>query len=308
MLAITPSYPPVSRVGAWLATHGFLRYLVECGHEVTVFAGGKRASSYDLDGVTVHTVLRGRTFARNAADDVDVVVSHATGDGFEVEVAKSAGVPHVRLVHGPGSFATDGADLLVANSIATATALGSDIPTIVCHPPVDMAAHKVERTGDAVTIVNRSKNKGIKTLWRVSERQPHRRFIGVKGGYDYQEDPRPSNWELWNTCQDMRLVWAQTSVLAVPSLFEAWGMVAVEAMSNGIPVIAHPTPGLLEAVGQGGLFRHRDDIDGWCEALDQLDDPAEYALASQRARERAEQLDPRPDLERFRMALEDLCA
>src|SRR5690606_41926511 len=67
VLAATPSYPPYSRVGAWLATHQFLRHLVSCGHEVTAYAIRRRKRGYEVDGGRVESVLRGQDSARNVA-------------------------------------------------------------------------------------------------------------------------------------------------------------------------------------------------------------------------------------------------
>ena len=40
-------------------------------------------------------------------------------------------------------------------------------------------------------------------------------------------------------------------------------MAAVEALAHGIPVIAHPTPGLRESLGFAGTYVDRDNIDAW---------------------------------------------
>lgn len=60
---------------------------------------------------------------------------------------------------------------------------------------------------------------------------------------------------------------------------------------SGIPVIAHPTAGLKEALGPAGLFRDRDDPKSWCSLIDELGKRDVYRTWSARARERAEVLD-----------------
>ncbi|WP_262928542.1 glycosyltransferase family 4 protein [Streptomyces sp. CBMA152] len=47
-------------------------------------------------------------------------------------------------------------------------------------------------------------------------------------------------------------VYSRSRVILMPSLYESWGRVAVEAFASGIPVIAHTTPGLVESMGEAG--------------------------------------------------------
>ena len=61
-------------------------------------------------------------------------------------------------------------------------------------------------------------------------------------------------------------------------------------LASAIPVIAHPTPGLVESLGPAGIFVDRDDPDGWVRALAELDRPRAYATASRAASARAEEL------------------
>jgi glycosyltransferase involved in cell wall biosynthesis len=87
----------------------------------------------------------------------------------------------------------------------------------------------------------------------------------------------------------------------MPSERETWGMTGVEAMASGIPVIAHPTPGLLESLGDAGVFVDRSDADGWVEQIERLHDPTEWATASAKALTRAAELRDlmRDDIARF---------
>lgn len=304
VLAVVPNYPPASRVGAWLATHQFLRHMASVGHDVTVFVSRSRQRAWELDGVRVETAIRGRSHALELARGADVVVSHAGDGGHGLEVARAAGKPAVRMVHGHGYANIGDADLAVFNSHSLRRSARHDGPAIVCHPPVFAADHDVDRTGaEAVTIVNCSRDKGIKTAWRLAELEPDRLFLGVRGGYGEQVTPRARNFSTLPSQPDMRRVWRVTRVLLMPSCFETWGMVGVEAMCAGIPVIAHPTPGLLESLGDAGWFVDRDDIRGWRRILARLDDPDEYAAASSAARARAAELDPAADLARFAEAV-----
>ena len=87
------------------------------------------------------------------------------------------------------------------------------------------------------------------------------------------------------------LVWSRTRVLLMPSEAESWGRVGVEALCSGIPVIAHPTLGLLEALGGAGVFVDRDDLVGWAKALADLDNPIEYGMRASAAIMRARQVE-----------------
>lgn len=290
VLAVTHRYPPRSLVGAWIATHRFLAHLAAAGHTVTVFAHRDRDSRYTHDGVTVETGLRGRSHAHRLARDADILISHCGDVGLPAEVARRSGLPHVRMVHGHGSADTETADLLVFNSRAMATSTPHDVPSIVCHPYVDPDQHRVDTVGELITIVNCSRPKGIKTAWRCAEHLPGHDFLGILGGYGEQVRPRARNFTVEGTTSDMRTVWSRTRLLLVPSIAEAWGMVGVEAMCSGIPVIAHPTPGLRESLGSAGIFCDRDDTDSWVDAIRRLDDPAEYSRAARLARSRADAL------------------
>lgn len=308
VLAVTPLYPPASRVGAWLATHGYMRHLVRRGHEVAVASYLSSRRPWTIDGIRVRTARGGKSSLLQAARGVDVVVSHYGDNGQGVQAAKLGGVPSVQLVHGWIRKRPNSADLLVCNSQATYEACGRPEGAIVCRPPTFAAEHYVEQTGDAVTIVNCADDKGIRTAGRLAEALPDLPFLGVRGDYLAQVIPRQQNFTVLPSQRDMRAVWSQTRVLLMPSKHETWGMVGVEAMTSGIPVIAHPTPGLLESLGPAGIFCDRDDLDAWVAELDRLNDPDEYATASQRARERAAALDPTPDLDAFVDALEALTA
>lgn len=70
--------------------------------------------------------------------------------------------------------------------------------------------------------------------------------------------------EMWNE------IVASTAVV-IPSIWdEPFGMVAIEAMELGVPVVASRVGGLSESVGLGGLLFERNDASGLAETLARL--------------------------------------
>jgi hypothetical protein len=303
--AIVPNYPPASRVGAWLCTHRYLAHLAARGHGVVVIPrAGDHERAFSLDGVDV---ARSCESAVVHASRSDLVISHAGDAGYGAQIAATCGKPNVRLVHGhlDDPTALDGAELIVFNSHALAATLDCAGPSIVCHPPVIADEHRTT-PGDRVTLVNMCEPKGGELFWRLARCSP-RKFLGVRGDYGTQYIDSMPNVDVIPTTTNMRDdVWARTRILLMPSERETWGMVGVEAMASGIPVIAHPTDGLRESLGSAGVFVDREDGQGWLDAIDRLHKPKEWAKASARALARSAELDPTADLERFATAMESI--
>jgi len=304
--AITPRYPPASRVGAWLATHRLMRHVVERGHHVHVFAQLDRAQRYELDGVVVDTGLRGASYAHEIAADADVVVSHCGDGGFGAEVAAAAGRPSVRMAHGGGPHGALDAALVVFNSESLRDASDWSGPSIVVRPYVDPAEYRT-KPGDCITLVNLAEAKGGGLFGRLARAMPDRPFLGVRGGYGAQQVPPWRNVTVIGPTSNMRDdVYARTRVLLMPSLYETWGMVGVEAMASGIPVIASPTPGLRESLGAAARFAPLDDPHDWVAAIDEV--LGDWPAWSRRAKARSRELARIDDRDRFVEALERVVA
>jgi glycosyltransferase involved in cell wall biosynthesis len=76
--------------------------------------------------------------------------------------------------------------------------------------------------------------------------------------------------------------------LVLPSLYEGFGLPALEAMACGTPVLASTTSSLPEVVGDAGLLVDPLDVDAIAGALGRLaDDPALRAELAARGRARA---------------------
>lgn len=311
VVAILPACAP-RPVGSWLSTHECLRHLVERGHDVVAVAARTYEPGYVHEGVRVESGgMRGRAWMIDLAADADVVIAHSGGPDVATIAAARHGRPLVLMVHGFGPHDLAAAALVVCCSEAVRTRVRppAGTPTIVVRPPVARAAYEVDRRGDRVTIVNLTDDKGVRTAWRVAERLPHVPFLGVRGGWGRQVEPRTANFEVVGPVTDMRQVYAATSVLLMPSRSETWGRVGVEAMCSGIPVVAHPSPGLREALGDAAIWVHRDNDKAWAAEVERLlDDREWYGDRSAAAEARARELDRvrETDLERFEAALEQV--
>lgn len=306
IVALLSSYPPGRRIGAWIATHSYLAYLVARGHHVDVFTRADRGPVDSLDDVTIGTDTDAAVSA--AMSSADVVVSHAGNTVRAAAVAARWRKPNVRMAHGmiPDPEVLEGAALVVFNSHNLATSVDCRSPWIVCHPPVVAEEFRTE-PGDRVTLVNLSEQKGGELFWRLVRCAPHRRFLGVVGAHGNQYIERAANAEIIGTTGDMRGdVYARTRLLLMPSDQETWGMTAIEAAASGIPTIASDLPGLRESLDDAGIYVDRADGQAWLDAIERLHDPTEWSAASAAVLVRSAELDPTADLDRFLDAMEGL--
>lgn len=307
VVAVTPLYPPASRVGAWLATHDLLVGAAAGGHNVTVHTRLTSRRSDTVDGIPV---LGDEDLAATLIRSADVVVSHLGDDGWAKSQAEAAGVPWVPIIHGHTAAASvkcRGAAHVVASSSAALASSGWSGPATIVWPPTFRDRHFVPTIGRSVTLVNVSKPKGAGVFWGLADHLKAVRFLGVHGGYGGQVVPSnlPANVALWPSQMDMRLVWRSTKVLICPSSHESWGMVGVEAAHSGIPTVASDIPGLRESLGDAGTFVDPEDLDGWVSAVDALmSDPRKWRERSEAARARAAEVDPEESVRRFVAVLE----
>lgn len=83
----------------------------------------------------------------------------------------------------------------------------------------------------------------------------------------------------WINEEEKHRMLCECRMFAIPSVHEAYGMVAAEAMSYGKPVIASNTGGLPEVVGNAGILIPPQDEKALAEAVNALDSDAEKRLA-----------------------------
>jgi glycosyltransferase involved in cell wall biosynthesis len=299
---------PANRGGSELMLHELLAALARAGHHPELIVTEQDGPTVDLDGVLVHQGAEHLDRLRTEAYDVGI--GHHKETGRILDWAHRTRRPAVQVVHNTNRltarFLARRSALVVYNTRWLHRAHGRRARALVVHPPVWGEQHVTTR-GDMITLVNPIPAKGAATFYALAERLPEHRFLAVEGGYQRDEQLRRPDLPnvVWqpHTADMRRDVWARTRLLLMPSDYESWGMVGVEAMHSGIPVIAHPTPGLRESLAGAGTFIDRDDVDAWGTAIRRLYDDE---VASRRARARAAELDPRPELDAFVRAVEAL--
>lgn len=316
VVALLHGYPPHHNAGAEWMLHSLLRHLTGEGWTVTVvLVPARRGHHYQIDGIGVRYADKADALTR--VDQADVAVTHLDATRRAATLCQHTGTPLVHVIHNDRQLAhhkvaPNQAQLIVWNSewIADAHQDGTwdDVPQIVVRPPVFADDYRTDGGGDRITLVNLFRPKGSELFWQLAEKMPHRRFLAVRGSYGDQHIPKaiPTNVDLLGMTQDMRGdVYSRSRLVLMPSAYESWGRVAIEAAASGIPTIAHPTPGLLEALGWAGIFADRDNHDEWVHLIDRLCDNEDlYRWCSAAARARSDDLDPAGDLERWTAALE----
>lgn len=306
VLATIHMGPPTHNAGSELMIHTMLRYLADQGHEAAAVVG--RGEDRTYQGVSYRSTagMRGQhadRLRKELHQWADVVVTHLDHSRIAMRYAAKARKPLVHLVHNhlqleANQVTAGNCALAVMNSHWLAERVQWPHRQIIVRPPVWQDDYRTT-PGDHVTMVNLTESKGCETFYELARRRRADRFLGVVGAYGHQLLRQIPNVEVADHTGNMRdNVYTRTRVLLMPSDYESWGRVGVEALSSGIPVIAHPTDGLLESLGDAGIFCDRADIAAWERELERLDDPAEYRQASNAAVQRAGELD--------RIALDDL--
>lgn len=319
--------PPWRNAGSETVLRAMLNALAGAGHEVRCYVTDIRRMPEvsAIDDVSYHRVPNAPIGIREILRfGAQATLTHHQNSVIALRYLqgrRTGRVPVVYLTHNHMDYPNARPlqlrpDLVVHNSQWVADALdtkyGAPTASLIVRPPLDYERHRVEATGDAVTLVNTNTDKGSAIFYRLAERNPAIPFLAVEGGHGPQHrPPRTLGNVTWvPATADMKPVWSGTRVLAMPSIYESYGLVGVEAGCSGIPTICSDTPGLRESQGSAGVFvADRDDVDQWHVALNALlSDDAYYADRSQAAAKNSMDLADATarDLARFVAAVEDL--
>lgn len=284
ILALVHGYPTMQNAGAEWMLHEMMKFLKEKGHKVQVLVHADIAS-YDIDGVSVS---KDRD-VKKAVLQADLVISHLKQAGRSLNLCEFYKKPYVQVIHNCNYYdilnvkhKPKGADRFVYaiyNSEYTKKEMNYKCPSIIVHPFVDPKRYKTKK-GKKITLINLFERKGGKFFNDLIKLLPDYEFLGVKGGYGTQEMSDLPNVTYLDNTPDAKKIYSQTRILLMPSIYESYGRTGIEAFCSGIPVIAAPTPGLKESLGDAGIFCKLDSPLKWIEAIKSLDDEEHYKEVS----------------------------
>ncbi len=251
------AYPPAHNAGAEWMAHAMLKYLVTKDHQCHVLT--TCAGNYELDGVQVFQ----DDFDNNNREWrwTDIGLTHLIRAGKAWNWSNEVKKPIVYVVH--NTFTNrlvevkQNFKLIFNTEWAKIDAIkkGYKHPNTVVHPPVWFDDYHTEnKKRKYITLINCWDKKGGQVLVDLARMMPEREFLGVRGGYGEQIIGELPNLRYIDNTPDIKEIYNETRILLMPSVYESYGRTAVEAMCSGIPVIASKTPGLVESLGDCGLF------------------------------------------------------
>lgn len=315
-------YPPIHCAGGETTAHSAMRALVDRGHEVKVIcrphSQERQFEDYEYEGVKVFRCPDRdeqnwvRDFAREF--EPDILLTHLDLTPQAMQLSLDIRRPLAHMIHNSMQLKYHGVtpykcQLAIFNSHWVAELEDWKGPQIVIHPIVEPHRYRCDK-GTKITLVNPTPGKGADTFYALAKALPEHEFLCVKSVYGEQiAVPNISahlypNVETMEHTPDIREAFQKTKVLLMPSNYESYGRVAIEAACCGIPTIAHPTPGLKESLGEAGIFCDRDDTPAWKAALERLyTDEVYYRKRSGLALELANSLDPEGEFDRLEEAL-----
>lgn len=328
-------FPPEHNAGSETTVHAALRAIARRGHQVTVICDRSLTAPYTVDGIdVVRPPRRGQqAWLEHFVKDADLLVTHLDLTSQAMSLAMAVQIPLVHFVHNDSQLMYWRVDARVPykNSLTVYNSQwiadkpsswgGEKMPpewmpqhSIVVHPVVEAEHYRCER-GTKITLVNPTPGKGVETFKALASLMPDTEFLAVEGGYGEQIIVKPGsnpkrpaieasgNIEWMAHTPDIREVFRKTKILLMPSEYESFGRVGIEAACAGIPTIAHPTPGLTEAFGDAGIFIDRNNIPAWFNEVNTLlTDDVYYRQRSNAVLALADSLDPESEFDRLEQA------
>ena len=291
--------PPPAYGGIESFVDTLARELVEAGHDVVLAASGDSTCSVprlegfppsdpDTMGMTTHE-LRHLIRAYTALDGADIVLDNSEAGPVVARALRSG--PTVTIVHGPflpivqelyGAASPDMA--FVAISHNQASTAGDIRITRVIHHGIEVDPIPVGPGGDTACFVGRmSPSKGLPEAIAVAERASVPLRIAAKmrepAEQEYFDEViRPSlgsNAEYLGELdveEKYELMGSSLALLNPIQWDEPFGLVMIEAMSTGTPVVATSRGSVPEIVDDARTGYIRDDLDELAEALGRATD------------------------------------
>ena len=168
---------------------------------------------------------------------------------------------------------------------------------------------KERKDGKYVTLVNSDYGKGGELFYQIAKRLSQIQFLCAGLGAEIipqnieinKKLKTLKNVTILERTDNMAEIYEKTRLLLIPSLVdETFSMVALEAMSNGIPIIASPNGNLPFLIENGGILLDTGNIDSWIDAIIYLiTNKVSYNELSENAQKIALKYNPEEELNKF---------
>jgi glycosyltransferase involved in cell wall biosynthesis len=318
-LVLTADYPSPTWSGIGTAVACQAAGLAEVGVEVHVLAPEGAGAAAGAAGPVVHPLSRARCPVRVREFDVVHLHSLALGE-LALEMRRRFAVPLVYTAHSlldrelagaAGAAAWQrcqaavmlGCDHVVFLSTDERAAAVERFPSLGARSsvlPNGVPAPALPPTptveGGPLVFAGRfARSKGIALLAAVVRRLAPRYQFVLAGGHGDAHEERlvrdlaescPASCRVvgWVDRETLDALFARAALVLVPSEYEPCGMVALEAMRAGAPVLAAGVGGLVEAVGpgSGGRLVFSRDPTVWCRAAGEILNDADLGRALRR--------------------------
>lgn len=184
---------------------------------------------------------------------------------------------------------------VLANSqtlVAGARRLGVDatfVPSLV-----DLRAARTNSSRERIVLVNPREQHGLHVVPELARSFPTIEFV-LQESWPLRAVERAAIDQILAVHQNVWFrsrrkspadVFADAAIVLAPHLLDNRPRTILEALSNGIPVIASDLPGLVESVGPGGIIVDAESgVMGWRDAVARLtQDPVIYRELEAKAR------------------------
>lgn len=324
ILAYVHAYPgPMNhQAGGETSLHDALRHLKGRGWDVAVLIGETTTvRDYVIDDIPVYTCLNQsdvKSLPFNFFPNADIVFTQLACAQRANVLARMFKKPLLHMAHNNHPYTmkqANQADVVLFNTEWVKKDFrdsGYYTPGQILHPAVDPDRYRVKRNRGSkyITLINLSKgddglyDKGWQTFFELARRNPDLPFLGVRGAYGNQAYEDLPNVTYMDHMQDITPVYQKTKVLLVPSKYESFGRVAVEAAASGIPSICTPTQGLIEAMGDSAHYSTYGDYDSWNEDLYDVLGNHEYFASHAKERSKFLWEQSQQELEDFALGME----
>jgi hypothetical protein len=315
IVALTHGYPPIWNMGGEVSLHRSLVPLI--GNK---FVLTKTDEEYEIDGVVVKKInakdvlniyTDSMAIARQLGKlEANVVIGQNELSLAAVSAAREIGAISIVNVHTPPKYgrtiksAMLSTDYAVYNTRASAIEWGEP-EAFVLHPPINQLPEIKNIQGDAYTLLSSLVNKGVGVVLELAKRYPDRRFIIVRspaepthGLKDLEKiaktlpnvelKPRVAPDQVYKYLQETR-------ILLVPSMYETYGMSAIEAAQYGIPCIHVDTPHVREGIGEAAILIAPLDTEAAAKGIDEIE--KNYKEYSKKAKDRSNFIKERQKIE-----------